>query len=142
MLVPRSASEFCFDEKEPFSFLTSFACACVRVCIDYGNQQWWVGELIGEVTSIEQNASSGGSEVPTTTGAGADVMIPFGLSSKWRLRYQKYGSFAAEERTVVFLQPHLLVDLEDQQLLEWRKYGEPYEPMDQVRSKNQKAKVK
>jgi hypothetical protein len=77
---------------------------------------WWTGELIGEVANPEDVAETDA----------------FGLSSKWRLRYQKYGSFAEEERTVVFLEPHLLLDLEDQQLLEWRKYGEPYEPKEQA----------
>merc|ERR1712017_13313 len=36
---------------------------------------WWTGELIGEVTNTE---------------GGVAETDAFGLSSKWRLRYQKY----------------------------------------------------
>ena len=53
---------------------------------------------------------------------------PSAFSPKWRLRYQKYGSFEEEERVVVFLEPHLLLDCDDMQVLEWRKEGDSYEP--------------
>ena len=79
---------------------------------------WWGGELVAEASTTNASGKNDGNR-------GSQA---FALSSKWRLKYQKYGSFEEEERTVVFLEPHLLVDIDDQQILEWRKEGEMYEP--------------
>ena len=76
---------------------------------------WWGGVLVGEATSVK-----GEREGEEKDG--------FGLSSKWLLKYQKYGSFEEETRTVVFLESHLLLDLAEKQLLEWREEGDNYEP--------------
>ncbi|QDZ24959.1 hypothetical protein HOP50_15g75020 [Chloropicon primus] len=89
---------------------------------------WWKGTLVSEETGrgVECGRDEEGSankRLKQDTGA-----LGFERSSKWRLKYQKYGTFEEETRTVVFLQSHLLVDLAEQQLLEWRKEGDAYEP--------------
>uniref|UniRef100_A0A7S2YY33 Uncharacterized protein n=1 Tax=Chloropicon laureae TaxID=464258 RepID=A0A7S2YY33_9CHLO len=84
-------------------------------------EQWWAGQLVAEEEKEGQEEVQEGQEAE----AGS---LPFAASSKWRLRYQKYEAFEEEERTVVFLDPHLLLDFDDMQVLEWREDGSDYEP--------------
>ena len=86
---------------------------------------WWKGALVSEEAGGRDN---GDGQRPGAVGS---------LGPSFSLKYEKYAGFEEETRVVVFLKEHLLLDVAEAQLLEWRKRGDDYEPPEPLPAEDQ-----